>query len=332
MSNSILQTDQRKFDYLIRILHLECIDDCFKNITIPIHIRIIIAKLLGGPIYIKRLKNGLGSNITFRGIPVYFISDDYGRYLPSDENILDKNEWIMNNLKDISNLDKIVNLFGPLELYNNCWIVTRWDNSHLPCYWQTGRYKRPVELDMLKDFQRKEKKKQDISLRYIRKDYSLIPGTESYALKHMRKNNLKYCIYIFWGLNPTMGYDYDLDLVAGKWCNKGKYKWFIGYSGKYDLIFDKKCRNLSRNIQKSVLYDILESVKRKMFGRPNNGLSLDHYYIYGKTLDELIQNVENELERYRNILIGTVRYDFVFSPYFIKDDGTWEDKLRRIAK
>jgi hypothetical protein len=327
LSIRILERNQRKFDYLVRIIHLECIN-------IPIHIRINIAELMGGPIYIERLKNGWGSNVTFRGIPVYSISDSGTRYLPSDENILNKNKWIRNNIKDISNLDKIENLFGALELYNDFWIVTKWNfSSNLPCYLShSGRYKRPAELDMLKDYQPREEKKQEISRRYIRKDYSLIPGTESYALKHMRKNNLNYCIYIIWGLEPSMGYSYDLDLVEGKWCNKGKSNWFIGYAGKYDLFFDNKYSYLIRNIKKGVLTDILNVVRRRMFGRINNGQYLDHYYIYGKTLNELITNVRNELERYRNILIDTVGYDFVFSPFYIKYDGKWEDKLRKIAK
>ena len=86
------------------------------------------------------------------------------------------------------------------------------------------------------------------------------------------------------------------------------------------------------NIQKGVLDDILEIANRKMFGRPHNGEHSDDYFIYGKTLNELIQNVRNELERYRNILQETTKHEFVFSPYFIKDDGIWENKIRRIAK
>ena len=333
MSTSDITRYHREFDYLIRVIHLECMNECYRKLYIPIHIRIIIAKLMGGPTYIERLKNGYGEYVTFRGIPVYSISDSGERYLPSIENRLDKNEWIKCNLKDLSNLDDVANLFDPLELYNDCWIVTIWNNSHLPCYLSNyGRYKRPLKLNMLKDYQSSEEKKKVISKRYIKKDYSLIPGTEDYALIHMLENDFKYCIYILWDLNPSMGYSYELDLVEQKWCNKGKYDWFIGYAGKYNVIFNKKDVNLKRNIQKGVLSDILNVVRRIMFGRPHNGEYLDYYFIYGKTLNELIQNVENELERFSNILYEKVGYDFVFSPYFIKKDGTWENKIRRIAK
>ena len=333
MSTSDITRYHREFDYLIRVIHLECINECYRKINIPINIRIIIAQLIGGPTYIERLKNGLGGYVTFRGIPVYSISDSGEKYLPSIKNRLDKNEWIKCNLKDLSNLNDVANLFDPLELYNDCWIVTRWNNSHLPCYLSNyGRYKRPTELDMLKDYQPSEEKKQEVSKKYIKKDYSLIPGTEDYALKHMLKNNLKYCIYIHWDLNPSMGYKYNLDLIDGKWCNMGKHSWFIGYAGKYKAIINKNIINLERNIQKGVLSDILEIANRKMFGRPHNGEYIDNYFIYGKTLNELIQNVKNEIERYSNILNEIVGNDFVFSPYYIKSDGTWENKIRRIAK
>tara|TARA_B100000674_G_C37886668_1_gene936986 strand:- start:320 stop:1321 length:1002 start_codon:yes stop_codon:yes gene_type:complete len=333
MSTSDITRYHREFDYLIRIPHLECINECYRKINIPINIRIIIAQLIGGPTYIERLKNGNDGYVTFRGIPVYSISDSGERYLPSIENRLDKKEWIRRNILDISNLDKVANILDPLELYNDCWIVTRWYKSHLPCYLSNyGRYERPAQLNLLKDHPASEEKKQEISRRYIRKDYSLIPGTEDYALKHMTMNGLKYCIYIHWDLNPSIGYMYNLDLVKGKWCNLGKHNWFIGYAGKYYIILNKKLVNLEINIQKGVLDDILEIAKRKIFGRPHNGEYSDDYFIYGKTLNELIQNIENELKRYSNILNETVGYDFVFSPYYIKSDGTWEDKLRRISK
>ena len=236
------------------------------------------------------------------------------------------------NKKDNKNFLKLTNLLEDWELRDGSWVVYGNNNNHLKSYFsQSGRYYRirPKELDLLMPFKGKKKvfnenKKPMICLDPNNYPSGIVPGISAFARDYMKKNNLKYCIFIFWGLTPSIGYDSDIC----DWANMDDLSWFIGYAGKYF----SKFVNFDKDIHKGASSEILKIVERKMFGRPSNGKYLDHYYIYGKTIDGLIKNLGNELERYRQILSNTICAHVGFSPYFIPRDGTWEDKLIRISK
>ena len=53
--------------------------------------------------------------------------------------------------------------------------------------------------------------------------------------------------------------------------------------------------------------------------RLHNGKYRDHYYIYGKTFDEMIENMKKELERYRKILCKATFSSISFG------QNAWED-------
>ena len=116
---------------------------------------------------IRNAKNGCSSDISFNygientrkniyhrwtgfpdsGVPISYLGKQ-----------LDKNEWITENVKDLSNIPAIQNLMIDWELYENGWLVEtndsgNYNNCNLYYYLcQIGNYglQRPKELDFLK--------------------------------------------------------------------------------------------------------------------------------------------------------------------------------------
>jgi hypothetical protein len=104
---------------------------------------------------IRPAKNGCATNITFRGIPVYH-SWDYGLKISTLGKKKEKEEkeyFIKMHLTEESYLRPVQKLLIDWDLYENGWLVDKYQNKHLFYYLcQMGNYgsHRPIELTYFK--------------------------------------------------------------------------------------------------------------------------------------------------------------------------------------
>jgi hypothetical protein len=81
---------------------------------------------------IRQAKNSGGSHVEFNGKKIYF-SWDYGKNLLDLGDKMDKMDYFRENI-DESNLKAVQNLMIDWDLYENGWLVDRYQNQTLLHY------------------------------------------------------------------------------------------------------------------------------------------------------------------------------------------------------
>ena len=264
------RVDLRYLDRLRDIIFLQ-------KFNIPDYILVHIAYYMDPLIFVRASKNGCASHVLFKGKKVYYVSDDGTIRLSKVGCKEDKDMWISQNICDQSNQSSVSDILKAWDLYRDCWVVTNCDNHRLLGYLsQCGEYDsvRPDELDMLKKSTAVAQVTTSNAVAQVTTNY----GTESYAREYMKEHGYNFVVTCIWDLQPSFGYNSYLS----DWStNTG---WFIGNAGVFSVLNG----NLEKDIKKGSLNEILENVNREMYDRPHNGQYRDHYYIYGKTFDEMI--------------------------------------------
>ena len=99
--------------------------------------------------FIRRAKDGCGSDVTFSGIPVYHKwSAGFRQSILGSK--IDKISWINDNVNDKNYINNVSSMLVDWELYENGWLVTPNKHKHLFYYrCQIGINKRPKQLDYI---------------------------------------------------------------------------------------------------------------------------------------------------------------------------------------
>tara|TARA_B100000795_G_C22717718_1_gene406165 strand:- start:574 stop:963 length:390 start_codon:yes stop_codon:yes gene_type:complete len=105
---------------------------------------------------IRNAKNGCNTEVKFRGKKVYYTWEvwDTGIAFSMLGNELDTEDFVKNQITDESYLGSVQNLLVDWKLYENGWLVDKYQNQHLFYYLcQMGNYGRyrPKELEYFKD-------------------------------------------------------------------------------------------------------------------------------------------------------------------------------------
>jgi hypothetical protein len=103
--------------------------------------------------YLRNAKNGCTSNVSWKGKLVFHSWDKCDVKISFLGNLLDKNTWIKNNVKDKKFIELIEDFLVDWHLYDNGWWVKSYDNKKLYNYLcqigNCGLY-RPEELNYIR--------------------------------------------------------------------------------------------------------------------------------------------------------------------------------------
>lgn len=97
---------------------------------------------------INHLKNGVGNNVNFKKIPVYYYHSNGEFEETKLKNKLDKTKWVLDNIIDKNKLNEVLSMLKNWDLYEKGWLFTSYDDVKLFYYLgQIGNTIKPKELD-----------------------------------------------------------------------------------------------------------------------------------------------------------------------------------------